>query len=98
VVISIKELLDGAGVRYRFNKTNHEFAIANWNGTIWIASGDEPDNMKGPNIGSAGIETEFQILNTPLSEKAVQLEVTENQLFRIVCDGRASVGERRRLW
>ncbi len=59
VVISIRELLDAAGVRYRFNKTNHEFAIANWNGTIWIASGDEPDSLKGPNIGSAGIDEPF---------------------------------------
>lgn len=31
------------------------------------------------------IETEFQILNTLLAEKAAQLAVTENQLFRIFC-------------
>jgi len=31
------------------------------------------------------IETEFQILNTLLAEKAAQLTVTENQLFRIFC-------------
>ena len=31
------------------------------------------------------IETEFQILNTLLAEKAAQLSVTENQLFRIFC-------------
>ena len=38
------ELLDGAGIRYKFNVTNHEFTIRNWNGTIWIASGDEPES------------------------------------------------------
>ncbi len=31
------------------------------------------------------IETEFQILNTLLAEKAAQLALTENQLFRIFC-------------
>ncbi len=31
------------------------------------------------------IETEFQILNTLLAEKAAQLAVTENQLSRIFC-------------
>ena len=59
VIISIRELLDDAGVRYRFNKTNHEFTIANWNGTIWVASGDEPESLKGPNVGSAGIDEPF---------------------------------------
>ena len=48
VLISIKELLDGAGIRYKFNVTNHEFPIRNWNGTIWIASGDEAESLKGP--------------------------------------------------
>ena len=31
------------------------------------------------------IETEFQILNPLLAEKAAQLALTENQLFRIFC-------------
>jgi hypothetical protein len=31
------------------------------------------------------IETEFQILNTLLAEKAAQLALTENRLFRIFC-------------
>ena len=59
MLISIKELLDEAGIKYKFNVTNHEFTIRNWNGTIWIASGDEPESLKGPNIGSAGIDEPF---------------------------------------
>jgi hypothetical protein len=31
------------------------------------------------------IETEFQILNTLLAQKAAQLELTENRMFRIFC-------------
>ncbi len=34
------------------------------------------------------IETEFQILNPLLAEKAAQLALTENQLFRIFAGGR----------
>jgi hypothetical protein len=59
VIISISELLDTAKIRYSYNKTNHEFFIKNWNGNIWIGSGDQPDSLKGPNLGSAGIDEPF---------------------------------------
>jgi len=59
VIISIGELLDKAGVRYTYHKTNHEFHIHNWNGRIWIASGDEPDSLKGPNLATIGIDEPF---------------------------------------
>ncbi|NHQ60568.1 hypothetical protein G9409_08205 [Chlorobium sp. BLA1] len=59
VIISISELLDAAGARYTYHKTNHEFFIKNWNGNIWIGSGDHPDSLKGPNLGSAGIDEPF---------------------------------------
>jgi hypothetical protein len=59
VIISIKELLDAAKIRYSYNKTNHEFVVKNWNGNIWIGSGDQPDSLKGPNLGSAGIDEPF---------------------------------------
>ncbi len=71
VVLSIREILDRAGVRYRYNKTDHEFFIPGWNGTIWIASGDEPESLKGPNLATAGIDEPFlmkeEILGVVLS-------------------------------
>ncbi|KAA6230583.1 hypothetical protein FP507_09965 [Chlorobium phaeovibrioides] len=59
VIISISELLDRANIRYTYNKTDHEFLIRNWNGRIWIASGDEPDSLKGPNLATIGIDEPF---------------------------------------
>ena len=42
-----------------------------WNATIWIASGDEPESLKGPNLATAGIDEPFimneEILNVVLS-------------------------------
>ncbi len=71
VIITIKELLNNARIPYTFNKTNHEFLIRGWAGTIWIASGDDPSSLKGPNLGTAGIDEPFiidgDILNVVLS-------------------------------
>ena len=44
------------------------------------------------------IETEFQILNTLLVEKAAQLALTENQLFRIFCRWEGVDYMIRRMW
>lgn len=45
-------LLDG--FEYEYLKSDHEFQIRykGREGIIWIASGDDPDSLKGPNIGS----------------------------------------------
>jgi len=71
VIISITELLDRAEIDYEYNKTNHEFYIPGWNASIWIASGDEPESLKGPNLATAGIDEPFimnaEILNVVLS-------------------------------
>ncbi len=71
VVVSIAGLLDKSKIEYDYNKTNHEFFIPGWAGTIWIASGDDPDSLKGPNLGTAGIDEPFiidgDILNVILS-------------------------------
>jgi len=71
VIVSIAELLDRSLIKYTYNKTNHEFYIKRWKGTIWIASGDDPDSLKGPNLATAGIDEPFimqgEILNVVLS-------------------------------
>ena len=61
IVVSIAGLLDHAGIRYVYNKTNHEFFIPGWKGTIWIGSGDDPNSLKGPNLATAGIDEPFLI-------------------------------------
>jgi len=71
VIVSIREMLDRGTVNYIYNKTNHEFFIPDWNGYIWIASGDEPESLKGPNLATAGIDEPFimheEILSVVLS-------------------------------
>ena len=59
VIPTIRSFLDRAGVNYRFNKQDHEFYIHNWDGVIWIGSGDDPDSLKGPNLATAGIDEPF---------------------------------------
>lgn len=66
VIPTLVELLDGkksldSTLKYRHNKSDHEFSINHRGrkGTIWIGSGDEPDSLKGPNIGSATIDEPF---------------------------------------
>lgn len=44
------------GKDYRYNKSDHEFNIYKWNGLIWVGSGNNPDSLNGPNLGSFGID------------------------------------------
>lgn len=56
-----EEGLEGR-MSYRFIRTQpYEFAIdlAGRSGTIWCMSGENPDRLKGPNIGAAGIDEPF---------------------------------------
>lgn len=84
VIISITELLDRAEVEYEYNKTNHEFFMPGWDSRIWIASGDEPESLKGPNLATAGIDEPFimnaEILNVVLS-RLRHPEAVHRELF-----------------
>ncbi len=66
VVPTLIELLDGKksldnSLRYKYNKSDNEFRITHKGrtGIIWIGSGEEPDSLKGPNIGTATIDEPF---------------------------------------
>ena len=59
VIPSIQSILTKMNVPYTFNKSEHEFNIPLWGGKIWIGSGDNPDSLKGPNIGSGLIDEPF---------------------------------------
>jgi len=63
---ALRQLLSGKQslqntLRWKHNKTSHEFKI--WfrgrEATIWVASGDDPDSLKGPNVGSGHIDEPF---------------------------------------
>lgn len=74
IIPTIEELLEGRKLRYRFNKSDHEFKIAG-GGTIWIGSGDEPKSLKGPNLCGAGIDEPF----------IQEIAVFEQMLARVRC-------------
>lgn len=66
IIPTIKALLDGKmtvrkDLSYRYNKTEFEFIIrcGSREGLIWVLSGDDPASLKGPNVGSAGIDEPF---------------------------------------
>lgn len=86
IIPHLKTMLDGRGIKYRHNKTDHEFLLKHKGrtGIIWIGSGDDPDSLKGPNIGSANIDEPFiqdievfkQILARVRDPKALVREIT----------------------
>ena len=59
IIPTLEAMLDKAGLRYKHNKTDHEFYIQNWDGIIWVGSGSDPDSLKGANLASAGIDEPF---------------------------------------
>lgn len=66
LVPMIKALLNGKqamipGFNFRFNRSEFEFEIRHGQreAHIWINSGDDPDSLKGPNIGSALVDEPF---------------------------------------
>jgi len=59
IIPTLISIMDKAGMKYEFNKTNLEFYISGWDGKIWIGSGDNPDSLKGPNLGAAYIDEPF---------------------------------------
>lgn len=66
LIPTIRALLNGkrtllSGFDYQYNKSDHEFLIYYGDrvATIWIASGDDPTSLVGPNIGAALIDEPF---------------------------------------
>jgi phage terminase large subunit len=57
----LKNMLDGRRIRYKYNKSDFEFTLSygGRTGTIWVGSGDNPDALKGPNLGSANMDEPF---------------------------------------
>jgi len=88
VIPTIKALLNGKAtlenLSYKFNKSDNEFKI--WcrgrEAIIWISSGDDPESLKGPNIGAAWIDEPF-----------IQKEDVFTQMLARVRDPQARIKE-----
>lgn len=61
IIPTINELFDQRNIKYKYNKSDFEYTFIHKGnrGLIWIGSGDNPDSLKGPNIGSANIDEPF---------------------------------------
>ena len=59
IVITLKEIMNRTGLDYTYNQMKGEFHIRNWDGHIWLGSGDRPESLQGMNIAWAGIDEPF---------------------------------------
>ena len=59
IIMTLKEIMMRSGLDYSYHETKHRFHIKNWDGHIWIGSGDKPDSLKGATLAWAGIDEPF---------------------------------------
>ena len=59
IVPTIKGIALESGLDVTYNHSMKRFHIANWDGEIWLGSGDNPDSLRGPNLKWAGIDEPF---------------------------------------
>lgn len=55
----MKELAGRSGLRMTYNQSRKLFHVENWDGNIYVGSGDNPDSLRGPNLAWAGIDEPF---------------------------------------
>lgn len=94
VIPTIQNLLEGKktihrDLRYKFNKSDHQFTI-NFRGrigTIWVASGEEPNSLKGPNIGAAWIDEPFIQDGQVLQEAIARVRDRQARMRELILTG-----------
>ena len=59
IIISLNEIINRTGLDVSYNKTESEFIFHDWGGRFWVASGDNPDSLRGPNLAWAAIDEPF---------------------------------------
>jgi hypothetical protein len=61
IIPTIKELLDGRGIGYRYHGSDHYFTInyKGHRGTLLVGSGNDPDSLKGSNLAAGGMDEPF---------------------------------------
>ena len=61
IIPTIKDLLDGREIKYKYHSSDHYFTIHydGHVGTLWVGSGNDPDSLKGSNLAAAGIDEPF---------------------------------------
>lgn len=59
ILPTLKGIMNRSGITYTHNKTDNEIKIVNWNGKIWIGSGDDPQGLLGQELAAIGIDEPF---------------------------------------
>ena len=84
IVMSLKEIMIRSGINYTYHETRHRFHIKNWNGHIWIGSGEKPDSLKGANLAWGGIDEPFMQKKDVFKQMTARIrhpEATHRELF-----------------
>ena len=59
IILTLNEIINRTGLNVSYNKTESEFVFNDWGGRFWIASGDKPDSLRGPNLAWGAIDEPF---------------------------------------
>ncbi len=59
IIPTLRGILTRANIEFKHNKTDNDIRISNWNGIIWIGSGDDPDSLRGQNLAAGLIDEPF---------------------------------------
>ena len=82
IIPHLKDILTRSKLRWHHNKTDNEFTIANWNGRFWVASADNPDSLRGPNIAWGGLDEPFIMSKDAFEQILARIRVgTHRELF-----------------
>lgn len=93
VIPTIKALLNGKAtlepLTWKFNKSDFEFKI--WcrgrEATLWISSGDDPESLKGPNLGGSWIDEPFIQKEDVFTQMLARVRDPEARLKEVVLTG-----------
>ncbi len=59
IIPTLKSMLRRAGLSYHYNDLRKAFHIRDWDGAIWLGSGELPDSLVGPTLAWAWIDEPF---------------------------------------
>ena len=79
IIPTLYDIAIRSGLDLEHNKTYGEFIIRNWNGIIWIGSGDNPDSLRGPNLAWAGIDEPFIQDKLVLDQMLARVRIGEHR-------------------
>ena len=85
VIPTLNDIANKSGLDMTYHKTDHEVTIHNWGGKFWLASGDDPDSLRGPNLAWVGIDEPFiqkkEVFDIAVSRIRPRIEGDQKEIF-----------------